>query len=145
MIEYVLDTDTFSLWQSRHLDVSRRVMATDPDRLAVTVITIDEVLTGWQTAVRRPLPPPQLAEKYGRLAEAVIALRRFHIENFTVAAIAEFERLRRARLNVGSDDLRIAAIALTLKATVATRNRRDFARVPGLQCEDWTVPDESAP
>jgi tRNA(fMet)-specific endonuclease VapC len=44
------------------------------------------------------------------------------------------------KLNVGSNDLRIAATALVRRATVVTANVRDFSRVPGLDIEDWTQP-----
>jgi len=48
------------------------------------------------------------------------------------------EQLLRALPEV-ADDLRIAAIASEVGATVVTRNLRDFQRVPGLACEDWSV------
>jgi tRNA(fMet)-specific endonuclease VapC len=58
---------------------------------------------------------------------------------FPPPAIARFQRLAAMRLNVGRMDLRIAATDLEVGATLVTRNRRDFGRIPGLQIEDWSV------
>jgi tRNA(fMet)-specific endonuclease VapC len=52
---------------------------------------------------------------------------------------AQFERLRKMRIHIGTMDLKIAAIALASDATVLTRNISDFGRVPGLRAEDWTI------
>ena len=45
--------------------------------------------------------------------------------------------LRAQRIRVGTMDLRIASIALSLGATVLTRNLADFQQVPGLLAENW--------
>ena len=73
------------------------------------------------------------------LAAIVVSWNRFAIVPMTVTARTQFDQLVGAKLNVKHNDLRIAAIAVQLGATVVTRNRRDFARVPGLLIEDWSI------
>lgn len=52
--------------------------------------------------------------------------------------IERYLALRAAKIRVGIQDLRIAAIVLSIDGTLITRNRRDFAQVPELKIEDWT-------
>ena len=49
-----------------------------------------------------------------------------------------FRNLRGQKIRIGTQDLRIAAIALAHDATVVTRNRQDFAFVPLLKTQDWS-------
>jgi tRNA(fMet)-specific endonuclease VapC len=58
---------------------------------------------------------------------------------FDAVAAAIFEELVAQRVRVGTMDLRIAAIALSRRMVMVTRNTSDFRKVPGLQIEDWTV------
>jgi tRNA(fMet)-specific endonuclease VapC len=58
---------------------------------------------------------------------------------FTTAAEAIYWQLKAQKIRPGSRDLKIAAIALSLDATVVTRNRKDFQPVPQLKFEDWSI------
>ena len=59
--------------------------------------------------------------------------------DFDDRAVAEFRRLKKARIRISTMDLRIAAIVLANDATLITRNLSDFRKVPGLRAEDWTA------
>ncbi len=47
--------------------------------------------------------------------------------------------LETAGQTIGPNDLLIAAHALTLGAVLVTNNTREFKRVTGLKCENWTI------
>jgi tRNA(fMet)-specific endonuclease VapC len=58
---------------------------------------------------------------------------------FDQTAMDEFLRLQEQRIRIGTNDLRIAAIAIANNAKLLSRNLRDFRLVPGLDVEDWTA------
>ena len=136
---FVLDTDILTLYYHNNPVVVQRVDAHSPAELAISVLTVDEQLTGWYTLTRQALRPEEVARAYARLGETVVRLARWRILPYTESAIARAAALKALRLNVRLMDLRIAAVALEHQAVVVTRNRRDFGRVPGLSVEDWSV------
>ena len=136
---FVLDTDHLTLYYHDDPIVVRRVDARSPTELAISVLTVDEQLTGWYTLTRQARQTEDIARAYARLGAAVVRLARWRILPYTESAIARVAQLKTLRLNVRVMDLRIAAVALENHAVVVTRNRRDFGRVPALSVEDWSV------
>jgi tRNA(fMet)-specific endonuclease VapC len=58
--------------------------------------------------------------------------------DFDEAAATQLQEIRRLKLGVGTMDLKIASIALSNKATLLTKNIKDFRQIPNLNVEDWT-------
>lgn len=133
----ILDTVTLSLLERKDLRILSRFLAVPPSEFAVTVINVEEQMTGWQLYLRRARTDKELETAYEKLAASVRVLSGMRILGFSGNAIARYNLLLAMKLNVGKMDLRIAAIALEAGATVITRNLRDFQRVPGLNCENW--------
>lgn len=136
---YVFDTDILSLYRHGHAAVVQHTLRHPPEALAVTVITVEEQLSGWYTLLRRAKTLADIALIYDRLAETVTFLSRTRILSFTESAITQYEQLQSLKLRIGTMDPRIAAITLAHNATLVTRNRQDFQLIPGLGIEDWTV------
>jgi tRNA(fMet)-specific endonuclease VapC len=62
-----------------------------------------------------------------------------NVIDFDRAAVDCYQEIIGQKIRVGTQDLKIAAIALSRQAIVVTRNNRDFSKIPGLQIEDWSI------
>jgi tRNA(fMet)-specific endonuclease VapC len=136
---FILDTDTFTLYLRNDPTVVGAVLRHLSDHVAVSVITVQEIWDGWAAVIGRAKTPEQLAAAYGRLTDTLNELRNWPVVSFSVGAVARYSALKKQKLNVGANDMRIAAIAAETGSTVVTHNRRDFQRIPGVVIEDWAV------
>jgi tRNA(fMet)-specific endonuclease VapC len=136
---YVLDTDVLSLFYRGHPTVVQHIAGRSPVELAISIITVDEQISGWYTLTRQARRPEEVARAYAHLGETVTRLAKWPILPYTESAVALVAQLKSLRLNVRLMDLRIASIALDHAAVVVTRNTRDFGRVPDLRVEDWSI------
>lgn len=135
---YVLDTDTLTLWLRGHARVCERVAKQDSTELCVSIITIEELLRGWYSQIRRAKTDDQIERAYAALQQAVQIASQLPILAFDHAVIQRLAELRKQKLRIGSNDLKIAATVLENQALLVTRNRSDFQRIPDLRFEDWS-------
>ena len=138
MTLYVLDTDHLSLYRHGQATVVRRVEAVPADELAITVITIEEQLSGWYAQVRQARTPDKLARAYAGLFDVAETIRRIRVLPFPSSAVQHYFDLRKRYPRLGKLDLEIAAIVLHHNGTLVTRNRQDFVQIPQLSLEDWS-------
>jgi tRNA(fMet)-specific endonuclease VapC len=134
----LLDTDHLSVLS----DARDRRQATLVDRLdrsgeptSATVVSLEEQCRAWLAEIRRRRRVLDQVYAYERLAELFIFYRSWKIMAFSLNAAAEFERLRKARIRIGAQDLKIASIVLEHRALLLSANLRDFRQVPGLRVE----------
>lgn len=138
---YILDTDCFSLWQQNHPMMVQRVEV-NAENLAVTIVTVEEVIRGWFNVINQASAPAQadkLVWGYSRLWDTLDDFKNLNILKFDQNASTIYTKFHRQIRLIGSQDLRIAAIVLANKGILVTRNHRHFSQVPGLVQEDWTI------
>ncbi|MEG4534253.1 type II toxin-antitoxin system VapC family toxin [Microcoleus sp. D2_18a_D3] len=141
MNQYILDTDHLTLLQHSNPLILQRFETLHISDVAITVINVEELIQGWFNAIRQASQPGQkqrLTWAYVGLSSAVKFLNDFLVLDFTESACEQYLALRRQGIRIGTQDLRIASIALVNNSILVTRNRQDFAQVPGLVLEDWT-------
>lgn len=135
---HILDTDHPTLFRAGHPEVVAHVAATPAPQIAVTIITVDEQLTGWYTQLRKARDPVKLARAYNGLFQVVESLKVFTVVPFSLAAAQRYFALRRQLPRLGKMDLAIAATVQEVNGILVTRNWSDFQQVPGLLLEDWS-------
>lgn len=139
-MRFVLDTDHVSLLQRGHPQVVAHLARVDLGSRAVTIVTAAEQLQGRLAVIRRSTTESLAASAFARLQEAIDFYLTVKVLPYDPVAVTLFEQLRQQKIRIGTQDLRIAAIALSNGATLVTRNSRDFRQVPGLSIEDWSAP-----
>jgi tRNA(fMet)-specific endonuclease VapC len=137
---YILDTDCVSLILYNHPQL---IANTAKHQVAITIVTVQELFNGWVNRINDPSQINNLPQLYSKLWTTVKYLQTMEILDFTPEADHCLKQLLKnnppLRKNRLQKDMRIGAIALSIGATVVTRNQKDFAQVPGLKIEDWTL------
>jgi tRNA(fMet)-specific endonuclease VapC len=116
-----------------------RLTDRDEHEVATTIVNYEEQIRGWMAYIAGARSIDSQVEAYRRLRNHLDNYRQVPVLDFDQAAAAVYQRLRRARIRIGTMDLKIAAIAISNDATLLSRNLRDFQRVADLKCEDWSV------
>jgi len=136
---YILDTDHVSLLQRGNTHVLAHLAHVSIDQRAVTIITVTEQIQGRLAVIHQARSEVEVAAGDQRLQETMTFYASIRVLPYDAEAQAQFAQLRRQRVRIGTQDLRIAAITLSRQATLVTRNTRDFAKVPALNIVDWSM------
>jgi tRNA(fMet)-specific endonuclease VapC len=130
MPEYMLDTDTVSFALRGHGRVAARLLERRPSQLCISSITLAELRFGAETRRSRQLH--RLIDTFVESVE-VIAFDQRAADRFGVVAMS----VARRGAPIGTFDTLIAGHALSLGLTFVTNNTQHFARVAGLNTENW--------
>lgn len=130
MSDYLLDTNACIDFLVGRSDPLARRMGQAFGRLNVSAVTAAELRVG----NRRSADPVRDAKRVDTFL-AAIGVVPFDVD----AASAYAEMVRTIRMRRGSFDRLIAAQAIAARLTLVTNNERDFADIPGLAIENWTL------
>jgi len=129
---FLLDTNTVSFYIRRSSPaLERRLRRTSAADVALSVVTEMELRYGLARNPRLRIAP--LVEEF--LAGTTILPLTSEVARVYGRIRAELEV---AGKPIGPLDLMIAAQAVALRATLVTNNTKEFRRIRGLRCEDWT-------
>lgn len=128
---FLLDTNTLIYYFKGQGQVATRLLATPPDRLAVSTVTLFEIETGLRKMPRAVARRRQLSEF---IAAALVW--ELDLPAASAAAIIRADLERRGQA-IGPLDNLIAGIAVARRATLVTHNIGEFSRVPRLTLTDW--------
>src|SRR5262245_8586193 len=122
-----------------HLALESHVAQRPEEEFFLSVITASELLHGVHRAVQ-----PEVQTKRSAFVEGILA--RFPllpVDLATARAHAQvWAVLMAAGQMIGPHDLWLAATCIAHGLTMVTANVRECVRVPGLQVEVWSRPDQ---
>lgn len=129
---YLLDTNIISYWMRGDEGVIGRIKEHSPADLALSAITLAEILYGIEKS------PVKKKERRLKIERIVLLLDLYPFGE----SAAEKYGVVRAQLGkegtpISERDTQIAAIAMANRLTVVTHNVKEFNRIRELKVEDW--------
>jgi len=141
---HVLDNDILSDLQRGDQSIAAKLASVGWARVATTIVSGYEQLRGRFKQIGKAeqcRERGKLPEAYRRLHETIDFFKGVPVLDYTDQAEQCHDELRRQGVTlqkVAPLDLRTGCIALSLGATLVTRNRRHYEHVTGLRIEDWS-------
>jgi tRNA(fMet)-specific endonuclease VapC len=136
----LLDSDHVSFLvdprQSLRANLISRLEDAD-DEACLPVVVVEEHLRGWLAEIHRLRDVHKQVVPYVRLTKLIDFVSQWNIVAWNEPAADIFKRIRRLKVRIGTQDLKIAAMALANNARLLSANLRDFEKVPGLHVENW--------
>jgi len=105
----------------------------------VSIVSFQEQIRGSLAWLQRGRKPEDIIRGYRHVQSLLSYYSSALVQPFDDAAMSHVREWQRARIRIGTLDLRIAAIATVHDLKLLSRNLRDFRKVPGLDVEDWTA------
>ncbi|MCU0548192.1 MAG: type II toxin-antitoxin system VapC family toxin [Leptolyngbya sp. Prado105] len=116
-----------------------RLRDLDDPQVGITIITKAELLRGRIDYLLKATDGESLLRAQFLLTQTEQLLNDLRIIPFEQTAVEQFERLKsqRSLRKMGRSDLLIASIAIAHRATLVTRNLKDFQLVSNLKLTNW--------
>lgn len=134
-MKYLLDTNVCIAILRGNQRVLMRLQQLRPDDCGISMVSVFELFSG----VERCSRPEEERAKVETL------LHPLHLLPFDFESARRTSQLRwhleKRGQPIGPYDLLLAGQALAFGIVLATRNTKEFARVPGLALEDWEQPE----
>ncbi|HUT11573.1 MAG TPA: type II toxin-antitoxin system VapC family toxin [Thermoguttaceae bacterium] len=134
------DTDVLTEIFLGNAKYVERAAAVPASQQAVPLVVVEEIVRGRLNVIRKAEAGKArvtVARAYDLFQQSLSDFQRLTVLPYTPEAESLFQRWRQQKVRVSTHDLRIAAICADHAATLVSRNRRDFDRVPGLAVDYW--------
>ena len=130
---YMLDTDIcIYIIKRKPTGVLKYFQRLQPGELSMSVITFAELMNGARKS-------RQVEENIAKLDELAELLEIMSFDKKAAIAYGNVRSvLEKKGQIIGSNDLLIAAHAVSLDWILVTNNEKEFGRVDGLKIENWT-------
>lgn len=142
-MRYLLDTDHLSILQRQvgqdYTNLAARMVHYPLSDFAVSTVTFHEQILGTHAYINRARNLDDVVKGYAMMVRLLSDFKALPLVTFDAGAATKFAQLQPQRIQLAKMDARIAAIALSGRLILLTRNHRDFSKVALLALEDWTV------